>query len=145
MKKIVTIISVFILLITCTRSNAQTFAAALPAMHSELLQPPAVVNLAAPGAGDKRAKSVMLSGFGLMGAGSLMFVGGIALALSADNENNTTNNGHIGVAILVGGVMVFVAGTAMSIVGGSVYHHSKKHRYSIISPKKNQLGLAYDF
>ena len=48
----------------------------------------------------------------------------------------------LGVGLVVGGCTFIAGGITLLIVDA---HHHKKNRWSVIVPKKNEIGLAYNF
>ena len=100
----------------------------------------------------KEAKQVMLTGFIGMGIGATLLAGGVIdeLTITANSQNTGTlssqsqnnNNGHLATDLFISGSIVLIAGAAMAIGGGIAA--KSKHRWTVIAPKANQVGLAYN-
>ena len=95
----------------------------------------------------------MVIGFSTMAAGGVLFLGGVAVLFSYQNPHPTSatsnnNNGNLVGGLCIAGGIAFVAGTVTMIAGAAALHNGKRHKYNkyaIISPKRNQLGFAYNF
>ena len=83
-----------------------------------------------------------------MGVGLIVMGLGLNVALEAINPGNThaAQDNQEGTSIFVVGVIMLGAGAGMTI-GGCIHDFTNRHkqRFSVIAPKRNQLGLAYNF
>ena len=80
-----------------------------------------------------------------MGVGGTLCIGGAVMAFAGLGSNS--NNGG---AYFVYGLLVAVVGDAVFWVGtgvfiGGVIHDHRNRRISLIAPKSNEVGLAYNF
>ena len=83
---------------------------------------------------------VTKAGFVTMGGGLILMGAGFNLVLGNSDPSN------VGLPLLVGGVVIVCAGAALTI-GGAIHDISNRHkqRLGIIAPRRNQLGIAYNF
>ena len=89
---------------------------------------------------------------GLFGMGLGVVTGTVGLALvignySGDHSNVNVNddNANIGGYMFIAGGVVVLLGGLIAIDGAIGDHKRNKHRISIITPKNNGLGIAYNF
>ena len=149
---LLTILSVALLI---PRSQAQTFASIAPAAN-DMMQPHVADFTTLSNASKKPKKTVMIAGFTGMGAGvTLSLVGVIVEFTDGANANNSSLSysrvqyyeraENAGKVMSIVGAVLFVSSSVTAIVGGAIYHYKRARKYSITSPKRNQLGLAYNF
>ena len=81
-----------------------------------------------------------------MGAGAITCIVG-EQKIEWDARNKPSGGIGEGIVPTVMGALLFLSGTGMAI-GGAVYDHNRIHRLerlSLISPRKNSIGIAYSF
>jgi len=76
---------------------------------------------------------------GSVGCGAILF-GGVAALYNS--SNSTTDVRNTDLAIMGVGFGIFAIGGGL-IFGG--LYHDKYFKWSLVAPKKNQIGLAYNF
>jgi hypothetical protein len=89
-----------------------------------------------------------LIGMGI-GATTAMVGLGIAAAnysggLDDAHAGNSTNEAIGGYMIAAGGIIVLVSGL-ISLDGAIADHKHNRHRTTLITPRKNEIGMAYNF
>ena len=87
---------------------------------------------------------VVVTGVGLVVGitGAAFILGNFKTGEWASLYETNQTNGDLGVVLfLVGGVCEIVGGT-LALAG---HAHDKNYRISIVAPKNNQFGLAYNF
>lgn len=144
------IICMVILIAFCPRqTHAQTFAANLPVVKNEITPAaPLAVDFIGYTTSHFQLNMVTKAGFIAMGAGAAIGTVGIIYFLSdlGNTSSNANAIANTGAVLAVSGFAILVAGSGMAI-GGGIYNgiSHRGNRYSIIAPKKNELGLAYNF
>jgi hypothetical protein len=74
----------------------------------------------------------------MIGVGSVTTLGILSIA----NDANRSSWLGLAIAFYAGGILI-VAGTPI-FIAGAIHDHYQR-RISIVSPKNNQIGLAYNF
>ena len=94
--------------------------------------------------------AVHIIGLSAMGVGAIATIAGIAIIdgrLNSPQPHGSDNAFSVGPLLTVaGGTLLFYSGGIMAIVGG--IHDRRMRRlgkWSLIAPRKNQIGLAYNF
>ncbi len=84
----------------------------------------------------------------VMTAGAVVTFYGFILYNSAGNEDNPTavQDGQQGGRICAIGLFICACGLGMGI-GGRIHDNSseRNHRFYMVAPKRNQIGLAFNF
>ena len=87
-------------------------------------------------------------GIGTLAAGSAALVAGITMVAVAENGMDPmTEPGKMqGQELYFAGSVILLTGVGL-FIGGTIYDHNyrKVKKLRIILPKKNQIGLAYNF
>ncbi len=100
---------------------------------------------------------VTIAGISSFVAGTGMGIGGIVLRYDAAQRDEGSGNlpieerqaryyrdARTALVVGVSGIVLFVGGLGMTI-GGAVHDHQRQNRWGLISPKMNEIGLAYNF
>ena len=62
---------------------------------------------------------------------------------NADEQYQHDHN--TAVAVMDVGIVVFAAGLGMTIAGAIHDHSKNNNKWSVVAPKRNEMGLAYNF
>ena len=143
MKKIIFILALVIML---PHAHAQTFAS-LPQTESKFASY-SPTNFTAYRGDRPRPGALAIVGGCSMGVGlGAAFCGLIMVAFDYNSYSETVNETQHteGDALMIGGGLMFAGGVGM-LVGGIISDHKKyKGRWGVVTPKKNEVGFAYNF
>jgi len=95
-----------------------------------------------------KPNALMIAGGCTMLAGVAAYVYGV-VQITADYDTQQGNVNQTqqdrGRACEAGGTILFAAGLGM-VIGGAIYNHTHHtHHVAITAPRKNEVGLAYNF
>jgi len=92
--------------------------------------------------------AVTITGISLTGASHIVGIVGLATLISEGQKSYSPyeNRQKVAPAILGTGAAMFITGVTMAIVGG-IHDYRRAHRssLSIVAPKGNELGVAWNF
>ncbi len=139
----------FFIMITNTNANCQPFMSDLTDVEQ-----PLVFSAFSPvnnnSANKHRVRKCLTTKVGIvsLAAGSAVLVAGITMVAVAENGMDpTTEPGKVqGQELYLAGSVILLTGVGL-FIGGTIYDHNyrKVKKLRVIVPKKNQIGLAYNF
>jgi hypothetical protein len=91
-----------------------------------------------------RVSTGSIVGISLLGAGGICAFAGIVLYMEGGGTHSTQAFDNLTLGLLISGGVMAVTGCIL-VANGRTHEKRPYNRWNVITPKKNEIGLAYNF
>jgi len=88
----------------------------------------------------RKISPLTIAGIAVAGAGCVVSLTGFVLYAGTTGDKYVDNSGND--ALMIGGVAMVLTGGVLVIIG---VEHDHNKKLGVVSPKNNEIGLAYNF
>jgi len=149
------ILFLFAIMLCIEEADAQTFQSVMPVVRGQTFQftesSKRSYSTATFSTFHQRSKMCLTAKISIagMGVGVATSFLGLVFLFANDGSGSTSvndNQGNLGLPMIIGG-LILTGASGLVGIGAGIHDHSRmrRARWGIVTPKRNELGLAYNF